>query len=297
MIYTLLILTAFFWGGTFIAGKILAGQVPPVSSSFLRFFIASIALALILLAGRSLPRLPTRQQWPKLLLLGFTGVFSYNILFFTGLAKISAGRAALIIATTPLIITMMSALIHKEKLSLIKIFGILMSLTGALFVVSNGHLSLLFSGEFGQGELAIIGCVLSWTAYTIFGRSVLIEMSPLSAVFYSSIAGSIMLFLPAIYEGLPGLLLTINAESWTALAYLGVFGTALGFTWYYRGINAIGTSRAAVFINMVPVFGVLLSWLILSETFKPAVIFGGLLVLAGVKLANSAGRSEKRQKV
>ena len=297
MIYTLLILTAFFWGGTFIAGKILAGQVPPVSSSFLRFFIASIALALILLAGRSLPRLPTRQQWPKLLLLGFTGVFSYNILFFTGLAKISAGRAALIIATTPLIITMMSALIHKEKLSLIKIFGILMSLTGALFVVSNGHLSLLFSGEFGQGELAIIGCVLSWTAYTIFGRSVLIEMSPLSAVFYSSIAGSIMLFLPAIYEGLPGLLLTINAESWTALAYLGVFGTALGFTWYYRGINAIGTIRAAVFINMVPVFGVLLSWLILSETFKPAVIFGGLLVLAGVKLANSAGRSEKRQKV
>ncbi len=295
MIYTLLILTAFFWGGTFIAGKILAGQVPPVSSSFLRFFIASIALALILLAGRSLPRLPTKQQLPNLLLLGFTGVFSYNILFFNGLAKISAGRAALIIATTPLIITMMSALIYKEKLSFIKIFGILVSLTGALFVVSNGHLSLLFSGGFGQGELAIIGCVLSWTAYTIFGRSVLIEMSPLSAVFYSSVAGAIMLLPPAIYEGLPELLLTINAESWTALAYLGIFGTALGFTWYYRGINAIGTSRAAVFINMVPVFGVLLSWLILSETFKPSVLLGGLLVLAGVKLANSASWRKDRQ--
>lgn len=295
MIYTLLILTAFFWGGTFIAGKILAGQVPPVSSSFLRFFIASIALALILLAGRSLPRLPTKQQLPNLLLLGFTGVFSYNILFFNGLAKISAGRAALIIATTPLIITMMSALIYKEKLSFIKIFGILVSLTGALFVVSNGHLSLLLSGGFGQGELAIIGCVLSWTAYTIFGRSVLIEMSPLSAVFYSSIAGAIMLLPAAIYEGLPGLLVTINAESWTALAYLGIFGTALGFTWYYRGINAIGTSRAAVFINMVPVFGVLLSWLILSETFKPSVLLGGLLVLAGVKLANSASWRKDRQ--
>ena len=294
MIYVLLILTAFFWGGTFIAGKILAGQVPPVSSSFLRFFIASLALALILLAGRSLPQLPTKQQWPKLLLLGFTGVFSYNILFFTGLAKISAGRAALIIATTPLIITMMSALIYKEKLPFIKIFGILVSLTGALFVVSNGHLSLLFSGGFGQGELAIIGCVLSWTAYTIFGRSVLIDMSPLSTVFYSSIAGSIMLLLPAIYEGLPGLVFTLNGESWTALAYLGIFGTALGFTWYYRGINAIGTTRAAVFINMVPVFGVLLSWLILAETFKPSVILGGLLVLSGVKLANSNGRRKNR---
>ncbi len=298
MVYVLLILTAFFWGGTFVAGRILAAQIPPLSSSFLRFFIASLALALILLVGRNMPGLPTRQQWPKLILLGFTGVFSYNIFFFTGLQQISAGRAALIIATTPLIITMMSALVYKEKLSFTKISGILISLTGALFVISNGHLSLLFTGGFGQGELAIIGCVLSWTAYTIFGRSVLIEISPLNAVFYSSVAGSMMLLLPAVYEGLPGLLFSISTESWGALAYLGIFGTALGFTWYYRGINAIGTARAAVFINMVPVFALLLSWLVLSETFKLSVIVGGFLVLGGVKLANSSGwtRKPSRQK-
>ncbi|MEE4167155.1 MAG: DMT family transporter [Desulfocapsaceae bacterium] len=298
MVYVLLILTAFFWGGTFVAGRILAAQIPPLSSSFLRFFIASLALALILLVGRNMPGLPTRQQLPKLILLGFTGVFSYNIFFFTGLQQISAGRAALIIATTPLIITMMSALVYKEKLSFTKISGILISLTGALFVISNGHLSLLFTGGFGQGELAIIGCVLSWTAYTIFGRSVLIEISPLNAVFYSSVAGSMMLLFPAVYEGLPGLLFSISTESWGALAYLGIFGTALGFTWYYRGINAIGTARAAVFINMVPVFALLLSWLVLSETFKLSVIVGGFLVLGGVKLANSSGwtRKPSRQK-
>ena len=293
MIYTLLILTAFFWGGTFIAGKMIAGQVPPLSSSFLRFFIASGALALILAAGRNLPRLPTKKQWPKLLLMGFTGVFSTTFYSLPAWQQYPPVRAALIIATTPLVITMMSSLIYKEKLTLIKISGILISLTGALFVVSNGHLSLLFSGGFGQGELAIIGCVLSWTAYTIFGRSILVEMSPLSAVFYSSITGAIMLLPPALYEGLPGLLLTISGESWSALAYLGIFGTALGFTWYYRGINVIGTSRAAVFINMVPVFGILLSWLILSETFKPSVITGGLMVISGVKVANSTGWKRK----
>ncbi len=155
MIYSLLTLTAFFWGGTFIAGKLLAGQVPPVSSSFLRFFIATIALAMILILNRSLPPLPPRQYWLKLLLLGFTGVFSYNILFFTGLEQISAGRAALIIATTPLIITLTSALLYKEKLTIVATAGILLSLTGAVFVISNGNLSLLFSGGFGQGELAI----------------------------------------------------------------------------------------------------------------------------------------------
>lgn len=289
MIYTLLILTAFFWGGTFVAGKLLAGQVPPLSSSFLRFFIATIAFVLILFVNRTLPPLPPKQYWPKLLLLGFTGVFSYNILFFSGLEQISAGRAALIIATTPLIITLVSSLVYRERLTFIQISGIFLSLVGALFVISNGNLNLLFSGGFGQGELAIIGCVFSWTAYTIFGRSVLVGMSPLSSVLYSTVAGAAMLLLPAIFEGLPGLLDEISLESWGALAFLGIFGTALGFTWYYRGINTIGASRAGIFINMVPVFGLLLSWLILGETFKPSVITGGLLVLAGVILANSSG--------
>ncbi len=103
-----------------------------------------------------------------------------------------------------------------------------------------------------------------------------------------------MLLIPALFEGLPGLLFEISYKSWAALSYLGIFGTALGFTWYYRGITAIGASRAGIFINMVPVFGVLLSWLILAETFKPSVITGGLLVLGGVMLANSSGWKKKQ---
>jgi len=288
MTYILLILTALFWGGTFIAGRILAGQVPPLCSSFLRFLIAAIALLLILVLNRNLPPPPPRKCWFRLLLLGFTGVFSYNILFFTGLERISAGRAGLIIAATPLVITILSALIYRERLTLLNVAGILLALTGALFVISNGHISQLLSGGFGQGELAIIGCVLCWAAYTVFGRSVMIEMSPLSSVLYSILAGTAMLLLPALLEGLPGVLSTMSTQSWGALVFLGVFGTALGFTWYYKGIEAIGVSRASIFINMVPVFAILLSWLILSESFRPSVIIGGTLVLCGVRLANSS---------
>ena len=82
------------------------------------------------------------------------------------------------------------------------------------------------------------------------------------------------------------MLFEIDTVRWNSLAYLGIFGTAIGFSWYYKGIRAIGTARSAIFINLVPIFALLLSWLILDESFKPSVITGGAMVLAGVFLAN-----------
>ena len=295
MVYFLLVSTALFWGGTFVAGKLLAGVVPPLTSSFLRFFIAAMALATILTYKRTLPSVPAQKHWPRLLLLGFTGIFSYNILFFTGLEQISAGRAALIIATTPLIITLASSSIHREMVTYLQAAGILLSLVGALFVISDGDLSSLFSGGFGNGEVAILGCVLSWSAYTLFSRSVLADMSPLTSVFYSIVVGALMLLPLALFEGMLSIVPRISLSGWLSLLYLGILGTAIGFTWYYRGIDTIGVSRAGIFINLVPVFGLLLSWLILSETFRPSVIGGGLLVVAGIKLTNHVGSKKSKR--
>jgi drug/metabolite transporter (DMT)-like permease len=80
---------------------------------------------------------------------------------------------------------------------------------------------------------------------------------------------------------------------WANLAYLGVCGTALGFFWYYRGIKKIGAMRAGVFINLVPLFALLLAWLLLDETIHPVVLGGGILVLTGVTLTNSAETKRK----
>ena len=291
--YFLLILTTLFWGGTFIAGKILAGQITPLSASFLRFFIAVITLRLILhFAGAKLER-PSGRQLLQIVLLGLTGVFSYNYFFFTGLARIGAGRAALIIAITPLVISIFSTLFFREQLTVIKLCGILLSLTGAVFVISNGHPTLLLSGGFGTGELALLGCVISWTLYTIVGKSLLQTMSPLVSVYYSALAGTVLLLFPAISDGLLHKILEINLQDWSSLIYLGVFGTAIGFSWYYKGVQNIGASRAGIFINLVPVFGILLSWLLLSESLKPSVLSGGAMVLTGVFIANNQALQKK----
>jgi len=284
--YLSLVLTMFLWGGTFIAGRALADTVEPGSAAFLRFFIASVALLVVLKITKEKLLLPPRTTWVQLVLLGLTGVFSYNVFFFNGLQHISAGRAALIVACTPLVITFFAAIFQDEKLSLLKLAGIFLSLIGAITVISNGHPSLLLSGGFGPGERALIGCVLSWAAYSLIGRSVLTVLSPLISVCYSSIIGTLLLLIPAAREELYDHLGAISLIDWTSLSYLGICGTALGFCLYYQGIKKIGATKAGIFINLVPVFALLLSWLILDEAVKPIVFAGGLLVLTGVSLTN-----------
>lgn len=284
--YFSLVLTMFLWGGTFIAGRLLAGTMEPASAAFLRFLIASIAMIGVTRIIDGKLALPRPGLWLPLILLGLTGVFAYNVFFFSGLQYISAGRASLIVAGTPLVITILAAVFLRERLTRLKIIGVTVSLSGAITVISNGHPGSLLSGNFGQGEQALVGCVLSWAAYSLIGRSVLRSLSPLAAVCYSSIIGTLLLAYPAANAGLFSQLAKISPADWGSLVYLGVGGTAIGFSLYYSGIKKIGATRAGIFINLVPVFALMLSALILGESIKPIVLAGGVLVLAGVSLTN-----------
>lgn len=288
--YFSLVLTMLFWGGTFIAGRSLAGSVPPATAAFIRFAIASGALLVLwrLIDGRLM--LPPRRLLLPLFFLGLTGVFSYNMFFFTGLKHIEAGRAALIIALNPLAITLFATLLFKEPFSLRQLSGVITSLVGALFVISNGHPEIILSGGFGRGELTILGCVASWAAYSLIGRSVLKTLTPLCAVFYSSAIGCLLLLPAALREGPLAAVAGYRPVDMVSLLFLGLCGTAIGFSLYYQAIRKIGATRAGVFINLVPFFAILLSWCILDEAIKPAVLSGGLLVLAGVTLTNLPAR-------
>jgi drug/metabolite transporter (DMT)-like permease len=285
-IYLSLILTMLLWGGTFIAARNLATALAPADSAFFRFLIASGALLLLTLAVEKKLTVPPKRMIIPLICLGLTGVFAYNYFFFRGLSHITAGRASLIVANTPLVITLVAALLFKETITPRKFAGVLSSLAGAIIVISNGNPQSLFAGGFGAGEAALIGCVLSWSAYSLIGRSVLQTMSPLSSVCYSSLIGTFFLFFPAADGHLLQKMATIDFFRWLDLTYLGIGGTTIAFYLYYRGIQQIGAGRAAIFINLIPVFAVLLAWLILDETLPPSVFAGGFLVLTGVTLTN-----------
>jgi drug/metabolite transporter (DMT)-like permease len=290
-IYLKLILTAVVWGGTFVAGRVLAHQVGPFSAAFLRFLVASMFLVLFVLKSHgAIPLLKKGQILPTLL-LALTGVFSYNFCFFSGLQSITASRASLIIATNPVFIALLASILFREKLNLLQGLGILLSLSGALTVISHGQPLAIWSGGLGRGELYIFGCVFSWVAYSLIGKIVMRELSPLLSVTYACSLGAFLLFPPAYLEGITQQVFHYSATVWISLGYLGLFGSALGFIWYYQGIVAIGPSRAGVFINIVPVSSILLAYLLLQEAVDTSLMVGALLVISGVTLTNRSARA------
>jgi drug/metabolite transporter (DMT)-like permease len=287
-IYVKLLMTAIFWGGTFVAGRVIAGHVNPVAAAFLRFVVASVFLVLLTLKNEGLPHKMGGKKMLGLLLLGATGVFAYNLFFFRGLELISAGRASLIIANNPIFIALFSFLFFSEKMTPRKVAGILISVTGAVLAISGGKPAALLSGGLGLGYVFIFCAVFSWVAYSLIGKRVMGRFSPLAAVTGAAVTGVVLLAIPAGMSGMLNEIPLYRPVDWAALFYLGFFGTVLGFVWYYDGIKAIGPARAGLFINFVPLSAITLGYLLLDEPITYSLAVGAALVITGVILTNSA---------
>jgi len=292
MIYLKLFLTAVFWGGTFIAGRILAQEVQPWSGSFLRFLVASVCMIPLVwhFEGRLQPL--RKKQVLLVFLSGMTGVFLYNVFFLTGLQTILASRASVIVASNPVFISLFAALLFRgERLTPVKIIGIALSVSGAVYVISRGNPMDILQGALGRGEILIFGCVLSWVSYSLIGKVVMKDVLPVSAVTYACLFGASALLPPALFEGMAGDLGRYSMPAWLSIVYLGFFGTCLGFVWYYEGIRQIGPSKSAVFINFVPISAVIMAFFLLGETIDASLLIGAALVLSGIYLTNRPSKS------
>ncbi len=282
-----MILCAFFWGGTFIVGKIAAPHVSPPMLGFLRFFFASLILVLYLLYTKNIHLMfeLNFKQYIGVTILALSGLWAYNLFFFYGLQTVPAARASLIVANNPLLIALGASLFLNERLTKLRIIGILISILGASIIISDGNILSAFT-SFAKGDIAILFCVLTWAIYSLVGKVVLKNMTPLIAVTWACIIGT-LLFIPfAINSNSLELLLNLPLDLWLCALYLGVFGSALGFVFFYQALKGLGATKAGVFINFVPVFGVILSALFLNENITSSMIIGGLCTISGVYLTN-----------
>jgi Predicted permease, DMT superfamily len=289
--YLRLVLVALFWGGTFVAGRAVAGSTPGILAATIRFGIA--APLLLLVAWRfegGLPRLNVRQALLTFG-LGLTGIFLYNLCFFGALGELPAGRSALFVAFNPIVTALLLSVLMRERLTPMKWLGIGTAFIGAAIIVTRGDVLGAIqdiSQSVGMGELLMLAAITGWAFYTLIGRQAMATISPIAATTYAALWGLALLTITSVFQ--------TDASDWAALswtelgciAYLGIFGTVIGFIWYYQGVKQLGAAQAAVFNNLVPVFGIGLGALALSEPILISMVVGGVLVILGVGLTNRA---------
>jgi len=284
--YAKLVAVPAIWGGTFIAGRVLALAVPASVGSVLRYLTAVVAL---LIAARwlegGLPRL-TRRQAVGTLMLGATGIFAYNLFFLGALARLPASRTSLIIALNPVVTIAAASLLLGERLGARRWTGVAIALLGVWIVVSRGDVLGSVGGAVGVGELLMFGGVCAWAAYTLIGRRVLEGLTPLAAATYASLWGTALLAIVAVpaWGAVTAADLTLAVV--LSVLYLGIMGTAVAFVWYYQAVQRLGASRTVIFNNLVPLFGASFGVILLGEPLLPSMLVGGAIAVAGVMLVS-----------
>ena len=186
-------------------------------------------------------------------------------------------------ALNPVVIVIAAWLLGQERMNSRKAIGSTIALAGCLTVIGNGDPLALLHGTVGVGEWLIVGCVMTWTAYTFIGRRATQLLSPLATTLHASLAGALLLGIVAFIQG--GIDPTAwSWRVWASMLFLALFGTAIAYTWFTDAVHKLGAGHASVFINLVPVFAVLQAAVLLDERLGLPVLFGGLLVIAGVWL-------------
>ena len=297
-IYFLMVIAALVWSGAFIAGKFSVPYVPAFTLTFLRFLIASIALYPIMkIYNRAHPKdnfKLTKKYIPLFLFNGIIGMVGYHVLFFTALKYTTAINSSIIGAMNPIVTTIIAAIFIRQKTPPMQIAGILLSFIGVVLTITGGNLSILASFDFNRGDMFMAAAVICWASYAVMSRVKGADVPPLTLTFYSFVFCTIALVPFVIWEH-PWALEKIPASAILSIVFMAVFSSVIGYMLQQIAIKKIGASKSSIFVNLVPVFSIILSVTILGEELMPVKIFTSLLIIAGVCICQLAGGGSREK--
>jgi drug/metabolite transporter (DMT)-like permease len=288
--YLLLTLTSLFWAGNIVLARHVAGHVPPLTLSCVRW----IATFLILLPF-AWPHL--KQDWPVLrahlpmmLFLSFVGFAYNNAISYWALQYTEALNALLIQSAGPLFVALWSLVLFGVRLTGAQLAGIAISLLGVLIIILRGDLAALASISFNRGDIMFASSLVAFGIYSAFipRRPKIHQLSFLS---FTTCCGATMLLPTAIWESWSGRVLQLDGVTLATLGYILIFPSTLAYLFFNRGIALIGPNRAAPFFHLVPVFGSVMAILLLGEEPRLFHLVGYVMVLAGIVTASRGNSS------
>lgn len=279
--YFLLMLVVVFYAGNILTGSAL-NDLPPLTIAFGRIAVAFLVLLPIAYRSAWRSRHLFSRHWKPLLLMTVTGVAGFNTLIYTALQYTSATNVSVLEASIPAVTVLLSFWLLRERLQPLQWLGLLLSLCGALWVVTDGRLLNLADMAWNAGDAIMAVGAFSWAAYSIAVKRYL-HLFPAHGAVLVMTGISVLLLLPWVLAewavvGFPD----VSAGQWSGLVYLGVFPSVIALLLYNRAVAALGASQASVFLNFVPVFTMLGAYLLLNEAVTSMQIVGAMVVIVGV---------------
>ena len=284
--FALLLLATLLWGGNFVIGRAVSGNISPFTLAFLRWCIAFILFLPIAYNSFKRDWRSLKAHWPIVLILALTGVATFNTLVYIGLHDTTSINASLMNSSTPILIYILSFFFLKERLTKFQLLGTALSLSGVLFILSGGSFASLLDFSFNKGDLIVLIAVCCWSIYSLLLKQYAGRL-PVQSTFLSTIfLGTVMLLPFYIYETLT----LTEPIQWhfstiAAILYVGAFASIVAFLSWNSGVVQLGANKASIYLNFIPVFSTIFAVLFLGEQIHSFQLIGGVAVVAGVLLS------------
>ncbi len=289
--YVALLLIVIVWGSYPALTKLVLQDFPPLVMAAIRCTIASLFLTgLVVRSGAMSTPVLTRDAVRAVVILGVCGIFGSTQFSYLAIYYTTAANAALLQAASPVMVALGARFYLGERLGWRQWAGVAISAGGVLLVITNGRLLALRPRDVNAGDLINLASLAGWSAYTIYAKRVMSTLSPAMATTGAYVAGTCLIIptavvtapmFPAVHLGSP--------LAWSVVVYQAVIG-ALAHVWWSRAVHVVGPSRAAIFMNVVPVIGLALAGLLLREHIGPWQVTGGACVLIGVTLTTRTAK-------
>lgn len=282
--YLVLIIATLCWGGNAVAGKLAVGHVSPMVLTFLRW-----TLAVVIILAISLPQLVrdwpvVKKRLPYFFVLGAIGYTCFNAALYTALRYTSAINVAVIQAGIPMVIFALNFILFRTKIFAGQIIGFFLTIAGVGLLASHGDLMSLVQLQMNVGDAIMLLAVLSYAVYTVMLRwKPAVNWRTLMAI---PAIGALVTSAPLmLWEVAKETAVWPDAKGWVIALYTALFASLIAQICFILGVERIGPNRAGLFINLIPVFGTLLSVMILGEVLHPYQIIALLLTLGGIAVA------------
>ncbi|MDD5185648.1 MAG: DMT family transporter [Paludibacter sp.] len=291
-LYTSIVLAMIIWAFSFIWTRVAIHSFPPMTLIMLRLIIASVLLYLVAKAGRKFQPL-RRQDFKLFLLLAFFEPFLYFVGETFGLTMVESTLAAVIVSTIPLFAPLLAYVVLRERVGWASIGGIIVSLIGVFFVIYEP------TGGFQAnpwGVALMFLAVFSAICYATILRKIPTHYTTYNVIFYQSLLG-LVFFIPTFFltdfSNIQSI--KITNEGIMSLLMLGVFASVVAFVLFAGAVRQVGVTRTNVFVNLIPVFTAVFSWLLLDEKLTLIKWFGILIVVFGLFVSQWGKISFRKQ--